>query len=99
MKDNTVRSKIRKAFAILRKKGYFARMNFMCCSTCALYEIKNDKFVFFHHQDNYAFNESGECTIRYGSTVTDANEIYTVLKSVGLTVDWDGDLNRTMCVS
>lgn len=33
------KTKIAKAFAQLRRKGYIARMNFMCCSSCGWYEI------------------------------------------------------------
>lgn len=56
------REKIRQAFRELRSQGYIARMNFLCCSSCAWYEItegKNEdeisKVVFFHQQDNESF--------------------------------------------
>lgn len=63
------RSKIRKAFRLLRTEGYMARMNFMCCQSCAWYELSTNedgsekteaelkalKVVFFHEQDNESF--------------------------------------------
>jgi hypothetical protein len=44
-----------KAFNALRKNGYFARQNFMCCQTCewaAVPEKNESKVVFYHSQDN-----------------------------------------------
>lgn len=49
------KSNLSKAFAALRKAGYFARQNFTCCQTCgwaAVPEEKGEKAVFYHNQDN-----------------------------------------------
>ncbi len=58
----TDRDRIRDAFKDLRKLGYFARMNFWCCQTCAWYAVPEDKaekVVFFHHQDADSFDKIG----------------------------------------
>ncbi len=57
MKDGKV--KLRRAFALLRKKGYLARQNFECCGSCAgavlgeLAEKDPTKVgtVFYHRQE------------------------------------------------
>lgn len=36
------KAKINKVFAALRKKGFMARQNFMCCSTCACSRAAHD---------------------------------------------------------
>jgi hypothetical protein len=45
-----------KSFKELRKFGYFARQNFSCCQTCAVYEITEEmghkNYVYYHQQDN-----------------------------------------------
>ena len=44
---------LNQAFKELRKLGYFARQNFMCCQNCAWATVPMDakKVVFYHKQD------------------------------------------------
>ena len=62
----TDRQKLRGAFAELRKLGWYARMNYLCCQTCAWADAaatlkKRGKdadeadIVFYHRQDGDAF--------------------------------------------
>lgn len=51
------KSNLNKAFAALRKAGYFARQNFTCCQSCgwaAVPEKNGEKAVFYHNQDNHS---------------------------------------------
>jgi len=55
----TTKEKITKAFKEIRKNGYFARQNFLCCQSCgwaSIPEQKVEKAVFYHRQDNESFN-------------------------------------------
>ena len=86
-----MRTNLSEAFVQLRRDGYFARQNFMCCQSCgwaAIPETRHDKAVFYHAQDyrNY----------KYGSDVYlswdgDGEFIVNTLKNFGLEVEWDGD--------
>ena len=74
------RSKLTKAFSLLRKEGLLARQNFSCCGTCGGYEIsemgeskgkKTGKYpagyVFYHRQDTDTLNRNGVVHLRYGT--------------------------------
>jgi Fe-S oxidoreductase len=64
MKTKTNYGNLNAAFADLRKQGFLARQNFLCCSTCGLYDLgyradelqAKDEYVagivFYHSQDN-----------------------------------------------
>jgi hypothetical protein len=84
------REKIRKAFSTLRKKGFFARMNFHCCMTCALANIPEgtENFVYFHKQNGEDIDEAGECYLGWGG---DVDTILSECKEAGLKIEWDGD--------
>ena len=96
---------IKKAFAVLRKNGFIARMNFMCCSNCASYELSTmaekkgiEKIVFWHRQEEDYFQRTGKVALQYGKpndgddeiTKKIGQEIVDVLKSVGVDVEWSG---------
>jgi hypothetical protein len=92
-----------KLFPQLRKKGFIARMNFSCCSTCASYELaevarekKKDDIVFYHQQDEETFKTRGKVYLRFFSMKKDGPHdletgkiIAECAKQVGLKVDWD----------
>lgn len=70
VKHDSDRAALRAAFAELRKMGWFARMNYWCCSTCANYDAatklkekgideEDMKIVFWHNQDDDAFRVGG----------------------------------------
>ncbi|MGW2407721.1 DUF6891 domain-containing protein [Streptomyces sp. NPDC001739] len=64
--------RVARAFAALADQGLTARMDFTCCSSCALGEIGGERaegdrgFVFFHHQDTAAAAEGHGLAVRYG---------------------------------
>jgi hypothetical protein len=93
-----VREGLKRAFKILRQRGYFAKANFWCCQSCGLRAIPDDKrkYVFYHAQDNDGLNERGICHLNWGG---DPEEIKFICESAGLKVTWDGSKNRRIEVS
>lgn len=92
------KTQLTKAFSDLRKIGYLARQNFSCCQSCAWAEIPDDKSeraVFYHRQDHMGMRETGEV---YLSWAGNGHEIVNVLKSNGLSVEWDGTPSRRIRV-
>lgn len=99
----THRDAIRTAFAALRKQGYIARMNFMCCGGCAvdalarLIEVRDGdpataKVVYYHRQDAEAFNRHGNLRRNmYLGWQGDANEIVLALEAQGVRAIFDGN--------
>jgi hypothetical protein len=88
-----------KAFKDLRKHGYFARQNFMCCQNCgwhAVPEGKEDKVVFFHNQDNVEKLKGEPLYLAWSG---DGNLICDVLRDNGMDVDWNGDTGTRIRVS
>ncbi len=94
-----LRAKVVKVFSGLRKKGYLARANFLCCQGCAGYAMaekaedllkskkkKRDQIrgsVFWHKQDEGTYWERGTLFLAYGDL-----EINGYRKPVGIpTVD------------
>lgn len=79
MTRNEVRSNILKAFAYLRRKGIIARANFLCCQSCAGYDItkiaieqvkagkKVNGCVFWHAQDEQDWKRKGSMCLAFGS--------------------------------
>ena len=64
---------IKPAFAKLRKRGYIARMNYLCCGTCLSYglsEIAEKKgkkgYLGWHRQDTEKADRLGYIHIGYG---------------------------------
>lgn len=64
----TDKDKVKAAFKALRKIGYIARQNFLCCSGCANAQLANEveakggdletaKHVYYHQQCNDAFRD------------------------------------------
>lgn len=87
-----MKSKINKVFKELRKIGYIAKQNYMCCQSCGWAEIESeyentDKVVFYHEQDSDTLRDSGELYICWSG---DGSEICNVIQSQGLVYEWDG---------
>lgn len=91
---------IKTAFKSLRKSGFIARSNFWCCQGCGCVAIaqmaekkgiepKDQKYIFYHQQDNAAMIEDGNCDLAWGGP-TDGKEIQRAMQEAGLTVSWDG---------
>ena len=90
------------AFRQLRKDGWWARMNHLCCQTCLTFDTDDDKpYIGFHGQDNDRIEESGYTYLTHGPP-TGEHDIYyegvlskravKVIESFGLTVEWDGTM-------
>jgi hypothetical protein len=73
------RKKLIQAFKALRKQGFIARADYLCCSSCAGYAIaekvskmtkekvaKVKGCVFWHHQDEQNFWSNGHLYLAYG---------------------------------
>lgn len=93
------RKKLRKMFATLRKAGFTARMNFMCCQSCAWAEIGNiepqpEDVVFYHNQDN-ANIPDGYVYLAWSGNM---GEIYKAISNAGLYTDHDGNEDRRIRV-
>lgn len=88
-----------KAFAALRKAGYFARQNFKCCSSCAWYAVpeeKSDKAVFYHAQNNDDKVEGRPFHLAWDG---DGDEICRILNENGVETLWDGNKSRKIEVT
>ncbi len=88
------KSKLTKAFKELRRKGYFARQNFLCCQSCGWAEMTDEqaeKAVFYHQQDNDYLKETGSCHLAWSG---DGQLIVDILVKNGIEVDWDGSNNK-----
>lgn len=99
------------AFAALRKNGFYARQNFLCCSGCALSAIadnrkpKHTSFAYFHKQDADDLKRHGYTYIGFGSFAdTPENnrlageQARTIFESHGCPVEWDGSPSKRMVV-
>lgn len=74
-------------FRDLRKEGFFARMNFMCCNTCAWAEVPEDKenVVFYHNQEN------PEDEYLYLCWSGDARIIFDIAENNNFDMIWNGN--------
>ena len=89
------------AFRQLRKDGWWARMNHLCCQTCLTYDTDDDKpYIGFHAQDDERIAEAGHTYLTHGPPVDDpdydstvwSKRAVVVIESFGLTVEWDGTM-------
>lgn len=94
----THRQRIKAALTKLSRTGFTTRMNFSCCQGCAWAELSakgkkdGDDIVFFHRQDNEAFDEDGN--LKESLHIAHSGHAYQAvdaLRAEGLTVEWDGD--------
>lgn len=81
--------KVKRAFANLRKEGFFARMNFTCCQSCGWASVPQgaESVVFYHNKDQRSAEETGELYLAWQG---DANIIRRVCEAEGLTVEHNG---------
>ena len=90
------------AFRQLRKDGWWARMNPLCCQTCLTYDTDDDKpYIGFHAQDNERIPEVGHTYLTHGPPRGEHDDLadgvwskraVKVIESFGLTVEWDGSM-------
>lgn len=92
------RRKVQKAFVDLRRKGYFARMNWKCCMGCGFAAIpeQTQKAVFYHAQDAETLRRSGRLFIAWDGS---AAEVRQSLESAGLVVTHDGSEHTRFLVT
>jgi hypothetical protein len=103
--------KVKIVFKELRKKEFIARMNYMCCRTCASYSIGNEldknlnkKYgAFFHRQTMGHYNESGLLYIYFFGdtdlfTETAGSIIVNELSKVNAIYSWDGKSGSAISV-
>lgn len=96
MTKSEVRHAILKAFRELRKEGYLARANHLCCQNCAGYDLteKAAKLVgegksvkgcvFWHNQDEQNWKETGSMHLAFGDMdSTEHGKIGLTTKEVG----------------
>lgn len=93
-----LKTKLRKSFSQLRKEGYFARQNFLCCQSCGwagVPENKANSAVFYHKQDNDGLYSRGDAYLAWSG---DGNRIVEVLRSNNVKVEWNGEQNQRILV-
>lgn len=97
------KEKIKIGFRNLRKNGYLARQNFMCCQGCGWAKLEEDygeertkKAVFYHRQDKEELDNGEPFFVCW---VGDGHEIVKVLNDSGVTTDWDGDEGRRILLT
>ncbi|MEU9110484.1 hypothetical protein AB0D04_01485 [Streptomyces sp. NPDC048483] len=99
-------------FAALERQGLTARMNFSCCSGCALAEIGGERaeadhgFVFFHYQDTESLADGGGLSVRYGAYADSGHDraevgrtVVAALSEAGLPAQWDGNPDKVIEVA
>jgi hypothetical protein len=89
------------AFKALRRKGYFAKQNFLCCQSCAWAEIAemgyDDKAVFYHAQDYDNYKDGQDFFLAWDG---DGNEIVETLNKYGVQTEWNGnDVKRIKVIT
>lgn len=96
------KKKVNKGFRMLRKKGYIAKQNFLCCQGCGWSELESmyssyemKKVVFYHKQDNENLIEDREFYICWDG---DGKEIVEIFKECGLSPVWDGDFGKRILI-
>jgi len=93
-----MRTNLSMAFAKLRKQGYFAKQNFMCCQSCGWAELSDEqaqKAVFYNNQDYRDFRNGGDIYLSWSGN---GYEIKSTLESFGLRVDWDGESSKRIVI-
>jgi len=91
--------RLNKAFKELRKNGYFARQNFLCCQSCgwsAIPEGKDDKAVFYHNQETENKKQGEPIYLCWDG---DGNEIVRIFSNNGILSKWDGSKDKRIIIS
>lgn len=89
------------AFKQLRKMGFVARQNFMCCGGCAVAALPGDteKWVAYHKQAGVRLRDEGYTHVMFGESVEYGHMIVDVLRQHGLSVEWDGTIQQCIRIS
>lgn len=92
-------SRLNQAFKELRKNGYFARQNFLCCSSCgwsAIPEGKDDKAVFYHNQESESKKQGNPIYLCWDGN---GNEIVQIFHNNGIETEWTGTKETRIVIS
>lgn len=95
------RAKVRSAFGKLRRKGYFARMNYECCSSCAwasIPEDKTEKVIFYNQQSEDVWKDGKIMGMLYLQWAGDKGEIAEVFQECGLIVNVPEDTSNAFAI-
>jgi hypothetical protein len=98
MNTYELRDAVKEAFRNLRKDGFVAKMNYLCCGSCAAANIGADfdkkvleglqpnhypkGVVFFHQQDNQHFEDKGVLYLCYGDIEGSESKAKTELPTI-----------------
>ena len=94
----TTMTNLSKAFAELRKNGYFAKQNFWCCQSCgwaALTDEQAERAVFYNAQDYSDYKRGHDV---YLSWAGDGEFISQILTKHNLELEWDGSPSHRIIV-
>lgn len=101
MMNKTDKQVFNEIFKALRKKGFIARQNYMCCQSCGWasieseYDITDDSnVVFYHNQDYNAFKDGNLEYIIYLAWSGDGQTIKETFEEFGFNVLWDGSEHK-----
>ena len=102
-------NQMKEIFKELRKRGFIARMNFKCCSTCASYDLtdimdKDERIkyaVYWHRQVSERYKETGYLDLHYFGKEDFDTDIATgiiiaELQKANVVFSWNGDTNKTI---
>jgi hypothetical protein len=106
-----LRFQLKEAFKRIRKKKLYARMNFLCCSSCASYDLStklnnsNTKlgYAYWHSQDEESLQTHGYLLVGYGAKVKKdhvkvGQMIVDTLEEMGIPHKWSGDSDERILV-
>lgn len=98
MTHSLFRTRLKRGFEALRKRGYFARQNWQCCNSCgcAALPTGTERYVFYHAQDDERMRSIGSVYLTWGG---DGYEIWQCFLEAGLAVTWDGRSDTRILVS
>jgi hypothetical protein len=87
--------RVQRAYHDLRGRGYECYADLLCCQTCALSEVRGDRYVFWHGQNSESASEEGTLDLSWGG---DGRQIAEALRAEELDVEWDGDDRKRIVV-
>jgi hypothetical protein len=83
-------------FRELRKNGFTAKQNFLCCQSCGWSVLEDEgrqdgeNIVFYHKQDSESFKDSNLKRTIYLAFSGDGHTIKKTFEKHGYKVDWNG---------
>jgi len=108
-----IRDLLKEAFKRIRKKSLYARMNFLCCGSCASYDLSQQLnkssnklgYVYWHNQDEEKLRNYGYTYLGYGSKDDTERSrelvghmVVDTLKEMNIPYIWDGTSKQRILV-